>query len=90
MHYFVLEEDTIYAVGIGEHLILESQYVGPLRFAKDCRYEIQEDLGLDPVETTLQEHIEGNESPWENGAFLFVDALDSEKNISVVSDVLLP
>lgn len=47
MHYFVLEEDILYAVDIREQLVLESKYVGPLCFAKNCRYEIQEDLDLD-------------------------------------------
>lgn len=90
MHYFVLEGDILYAVGIGENLVLESKYVGPLRFSKNCRYWVQENLELDALETTLQEHIKTKNSPWEHGAFLSVDAIDSENNISAVSDILMP
>lgn len=90
MHYFVLDGDVIYAVGIGEHLVLENKYAGPLRFSKNCRYEIQESLDEDPIPTTLQEQIEDKEYPWEYGAFLYIDELDSENNISAVSDMVLP
>lgn len=89
-HYFVLDGDTIYAVGVGEHLVLESKYVGPIRFLKKCHYETQEDLEHDPVKTNFQKHIESTKSPWEYGAFLSVDALDFENNILAVSDVVLP
>lgn len=90
MHYFTLYEDEIHAVGVGEHLVLESRYVGPLRFSKNCRYEIWEDFDLDPLNTNFQDHIEDHEYPWEYGAFLYIDDLDSENNITAVSDVLLP
>lgn len=90
MHYFTLYEDEVYAVGVGEHLVLESKYVGSLRFSKNCRYEIQEDFETDPIPTTFRDHIEDREYPWEHGAFLHIDELDSENNITAISDMILP
>lgn len=89
-HYFLLYEDGVQAVGIGEYLVLETKYSGALRFAKNCRYEIQEDFETEPVQTNFREHIEDREYPWEYGSFLYINELDSKNNITAVSDVLLP
>lgn len=90
--YFIIAENkSVSAVGLGEHIQIESVYEGNIRLSKDCTYNIVSYENYEYTESAVSEFLESKkeEDPWMYGVLIIVGELDDKNYITEMSDLFI-